>query len=262
MKKDRNIRMENSLAGLTLGEICYYRKIGSTNDVAMQRGADGAPDMSIYIAEQQTAGRGRLERKWVTNPQAALAFTLLIRPTKSEQAYLPLFSPWGGVALCQALETAGLRPQIKWPNDVLIDRKKVAGILLETSWSGDELHHLVVGIGVNVAPGALPPTDQLRFPATSLESEFGGPLDRWIVLREILAKLLAWRSRLGTPEFRTAWEERLAFRGEMVRVGTGLDEGRLGQVQGVDDVGNLILLDTAGQRFTIQVGEVSLRPIP
>ncbi len=253
-------QIQSSLSQLTLGELRYFPEIGSTNDEAMHWAAAGAPDFSLVIADTQTAGRGRLGRKWVTQPGSALAFSLVLRPP-SDPATIPFFSPWGALAICEALEALDLNAEIKWPNDVLLQRRKVAGILLESSWLGPALQAVVVGIGINVAPASVPPAAEVMYPADSVEGVLGRPVDRWQLLAGILERMQFWRERLAAgPDFLRAWEDRLAFRGEWVKVGDGAGPTRLGRVDGLDPNGELRLTGQQGETFTIHVGEISLRP--
>ena len=141
------------LAGLPLGAWRFFETIGSTNDFALTWAQSGAQDMSLVIADSQSVGRGRFQRHWVTNPGAALAFSLVLRPTASELQFLSHFAALGAIAIWQALaEEWGLAAQIKWPNDILLERKKAAGILIESTWSGSQLQGLVMGIGLNISP--------------------------------------------------------------------------------------------------------------
>ena len=169
MMDERSLR--KSLSSMPLGGLRYFKQIGSTNDVALAWAAADAPDLALVYAEQQTAGRGRGSHRWFTPPGAALAFSLVLRPLPDEQSSLTLFSALGALAVCEVLEAQGLRPEIKWPNDVLLNRRKVCGILAESVWMGDKLDSLVLGIGMNIKPEAVPPADQLNFPATCLELE-------------------------------------------------------------------------------------------
>ena len=128
------------LSELPVPQIRYFETIGSTNDEALAWIQAGSQDGCLVIADQQTQGRGRLNRRWITHPGAALAFSLILQPTAGEIDRLEFFSPLGALAICQAMEELyGLNPQIKWPNDVLLQGRKIAGILVETAWLGDRL---------------------------------------------------------------------------------------------------------------------------
>jgi BirA family biotin operon repressor/biotin-[acetyl-CoA-carboxylase] ligase len=271
--------LRSVLSDLPLSSMRYYDTIGSTNDEASAWIETGAQDLSLIVADEQTSGRGRLQRSWFTLPQAGLALSLILRqsqPANSEAA-LPLLSRLSGLGalgVCTALKaTCHLEAQIKWPNDVLLNGRKVAGILAEASWRGDFMEGVVLGIGVNIAPQAVPPGSELNFPATSVETETGAPVDRLDLLHAILEQIIFWRFRLASPEFLQAWELHLAYKGEWVRVlssgfsqplseAAGVETIHEGQVLGLDSSGRLRLRDRSGQVIVIHSGELHLRPLP
>lgn len=254
--------LRSGLAGLPLPIIQYFDNLPSTNDLALSWADRGAPDGSLVVADSQSAGRGRLNRRWVTNPGAGLAFSLVLRPSPGEIDHLALFSPLAGLAVSLAVEKLfGLRPIIKWPNDVLLSRKKVAGILAEATWVGQSANGVILGIGINVAPSSVPPAHELIFPAISVEQEIGHAVDRIQLLRSVLEELLAWRPGLGSPEFFQAWEDHLAFRSEWVEVSQSGNAVILGQVSRIDRDGNLILLDASGKEISVTAGDLHLRPM-
>ena len=259
--------LQKLLAPLALGGLRYFDSIGSTNDEALAWATDGARDFSLVIADEQTTGRGRAGRRWVTPRGAALAFSLILRPNLTPNPsperrgeHSPtLFTGLGAVALVDALKARGLAPQIKWPNDVLLNGKKVAGILAEAIWTGDALDAMVIGMGVNVLAGSNPPDGELLFPATNLEAELGLALEREELLRDILSALDVWRAKMSTGELTKAWEENLAFRGEQVRIERGSEEPLIGTVTGLESDGSLRLF-VNDKIVTVQFGEIHLRP--
>ncbi len=210
--------LRNILSDIPLGGLRVFEQVGSTNDSALAWAADGAPDLSMVFADEQKSGRGRGKRRWFTAPGSALAFSLVNRPSTSEEQSIPLFSGLGAIAVCEALGMRGLHPEIKWPNDVLLDRRKVCGILAEAVWLGDKVDCIILGIGVNVNPAAVPQSEQLNFPATSIETVLGRGVDRLPLLRDILQALLYWRSLLTKDVFPAAWNKYLAFCGEQVEI--------------------------------------------
>ena len=251
--------LQKSLASLPLGGLRYFDSIGSTNDEALAWATEGAPDFSLVVADEQTTGRGRAGRRWVTPHGTALAFSLILRPAPTPNP--SLFTGLGALALVDALKKRGLKPQVKWPNDVLLNGKKVAGILVESVWTGDALDTVVLGMGVNALAGSVPPTDELLFPATSVEAELGRPLERAELLQDILSALTAWRPKLSTGELVKAWEENLAFRGEQVHVWQGSEQPLTGRVLGLEPDGSLRLLSGMRDKIvTVQFGEIHLRP--
>ena len=268
--------LRRTLSDLPLGGVRYYEQTGSTNDVALAWASAGAPDLALVIADEQTAGRGRLGRKWVTPPGAALAFSLILRPRPVERDVIPLYSALGALAVVSALEEKyGSKPEIKWPNDVLVQGRKLCGILAEAVWLGSQAESVILGIGLNVRAEAVPAADSLDFPATSLETVTGTTnatpqsVDRLSLLHDILAALIAWRPRLGSGEFVQAWEARLAYRGEQVQVWSEASAGvgaegkpiRAGQVEGLEHDGSLQLRSPQGEIFSVRFGEVHLRPV-
>jgi BirA family transcriptional regulator, biotin operon repressor / biotin---[acetyl-CoA-carboxylase] ligase len=249
-----------ALAGLPLGGLRFFPTIGSTNDEALAWAASGAPDASLVVADEQTAGRGRSGRKWHTPPGAALALSLIFRPTAFERSAPGRFTGLAALAVAQHCQTLGLAAEVKWPNDVLLNGRKVAGILVESVWAGDALDAAVLGLGVNVATAALPPLDTLAFPATSLEAELGKIPDRLTLLRDILASMLEWRQRIVSPDFMNAWENSLAFKGQTVTIARDGDQPLVGTLLGLESDGSLRI--RTGERLGIvHFGEIHLRPM-
>lgn len=253
--------LKKSLTKLALGEIKYFDSIGSTNDEALAWAATEARDLSIVIADEQTAGRGRLDRKWFTPKGSALAFSLILRPTADEKPHLSRTVGLAALSVAESLRTRGLDAKIKWPNDVLIHGQKVCGILVESVWSGEDVDCVVIGIGVNVLKESVPPAQDLLFPATSIEGELGQPPDRVEVLHDILKAFLALRPIMITGEFVAQWEGSLAFHGETVQVETGNLPPTSGKISGMDPDGSLRLLNEHGETVTVRFGDVRLRPL-
>jgi BirA family biotin operon repressor/biotin-[acetyl-CoA-carboxylase] ligase len=255
------IQLEQYLSSIPLSAFRHFDTINSTNDEALAWASQGAPDLALIIADEQTSGRGRMDRKWFTPPHSALAMSLILRPTNIERAHPARITGLLALSLAESLLELGLVPKIKWPNDVLLSNRKVAGILVESSWLGEELDALVLGLGVNVLSASVPPADQLSFPATSIETELGCPIERMELLRDILRRALDWRPNLGTDAFLQAWEGNLAFRGQQVQIEERSEEPIIGEVLGLDSEGGLHLRDEHGKSVTVQFGEVHLRPL-
>jgi len=253
--------IERDLSSLPLGAFRYFDTIGSTNDEALAWASQGAPDLSLVIADEQTHGRGRMERKWFTPPHSALALSLILRPTTIERAHPSRTTGLLALSLAESLLQLGLAPQIKWPNDVLLGGRKVAGILVESSWMGEMLDAMILGMGVNVLKASIPPAHQLLFPATSIETELGHPVERGGLLRGILTRVLDWRPKLGTDAFLEAWEEQLAFRGQQVQVEGRSGDPIIGELLGLETDGSLRLQNEHGRSVTVRFGEVHLRPL-
>ncbi len=251
--------LRTRLAGLPVTQIRWFDEIGSTNDQALAWALEDAPDGALVAADCQNQGRGRFDRKWETYPGAALAFSLIFRPTALEQSRLALFSPLGALAVRQSLEDLGLQAEIKWPNDILIARRKVCGILAEAVWQGQQVQSVVLGIGINVMPEAVPKSGEALFPAGSIEEALGHPIDRFDLLRSVLAAVFEWRKEFDHPEFHSAWRRALAFQGEMVQIEANGSTPLVGRLEGIDQDGNLILQLSDGQTRLVMVGDVHLR---
>lgn len=252
--------LKKQLDKLNPGGLRYFDSIGSTNDEALAWAADGAKDFSLVIADEQTQGRGRLDRKWFTPKGSAIAMSLILRPSAPLRPHLSRTVGLAALSVSDACLGLGLSPKIKWPNDILLGGKKAAGILVETVWSGDEADSLIIGMGINVSRASIPPEEWLRFPATSLEDELGKTPNREEVIFRILEAFLRRRAEIGSDGFIQAWEERLAFRGETAQVGSESEELICGTLDGLEPDGSLRLRAENDKFVSIHIGDVSLRP--
>jgi BirA family biotin operon repressor/biotin-[acetyl-CoA-carboxylase] ligase len=252
--------LQKVLSDLPLGHLRYFDTIGSTNDEALAWATDGAPDLSLVVADEQTAGRGRLGRKWFTPPGTGLAFSLILRPTEADRPFLSRTVGLAAEAIADSLKKLGLIPKIKWPNDVLVQGRKISGILVESVWTAEELDCQVIGMGINIRKEAVPSHVILQFPATSLEQTLGSPPGRSEVLHDILSALIELRPKLGTDEFLKAWEENLAYRGELIQIEGSQTAPITGELLSLESDGSLRLRDEHGNPITVRVGDVSLRP--
>jgi BirA family transcriptional regulator, biotin operon repressor / biotin---[acetyl-CoA-carboxylase] ligase len=253
--------LKKKLSKLNIGGLRYFDSTGSTNDEALAWATAGAPDFSIVIADEQTQGRGRLDRKWFTPKGSGLAFSLILHPSIALRPHLSRIVGLAALSVAESCSGLGLAPRIKWPNDILLNGKKTAGILVETVWSGDDVDSLVIGIGVNVYKTSVPPAELLQFPASSLEDELGTKVSsREDILFSILNAFIHWRENIGTNELINTWENLLAFRGEQVQASTGSDSTITGELLGLESDGSLRLGDAHGKSVIIRFGDVSLRP--
>jgi BirA family biotin operon repressor/biotin-[acetyl-CoA-carboxylase] ligase len=254
--------LQSHLSDLPLGQLAYFDVLDSTNEQALRWARAGAPHLSLVVANEQTAGRGRSGRAWFTPPGAALAFSLVLQPKVLGSVPLQRLTGLGALAVCEVLQSEDKLPaQIKWPNDVLAGGSKLAGVLVEAHWQGDDIQAAVLGIGINVAPDSVPPESELDFPATCLEVALGSPVDRWKLLKEVLAALLDRLSSIDQAEFLQAWEDNLAYQGEWVQLlqdGSGPVTGRL---LGLGNDGSLRLELPGGDEKSFQAGEVRLRKV-
>lgn len=251
--------LRQHLSELALGGIRAFDRLGSTNDEAMAWAQEGAPDMALVIVDEQTSGRGRGENRWISRRGTGLTFSVVLKSPEEMSIPMTLYSGLGALAVCDALEALGLKPAIKWPNDVLLHDRKVCGILVETAWSGNEISSLVLGIGVNITAQALHPEDALAFAATSVETELGKPVEGWDLLKGILRALLSRRQRMTGEDFVRAWEQRLAFRDRKVIIQPGASSSQTGRIDGLEADGSLRLILEDGDTIRVHAGEVQLR---
>lgn len=236
----------------------------STNDVAQEMAARGAPEGTVVTADYQTAGRGRLGRRWLAPPGTSLLCSVLFRPTPDS---VPPSHATDLIMLCalaaaDAVEaTAGLPVSLKWPNDLVVVRgeswRKLGGLLAETGVSGDRLEFVIVGVGINVnVPAEVLPN--LAPDATSILAETGRMTDREVLLDRFLNGVKGRYERWQAGERPWAeWAARLATLGRPVRVVTGEGE-RYGIAEGVDEEGTLLLRTADGRLYQIRVGDVFL----
>lgn len=254
--------LEKQLGDFPLGGIRYFDTIDSTNDRAMELIQQGVPDRYLVIANEQRKGRGRQGRTWFTPPESALAFSLIIYPKIAfQQENLIRMTGLGALAVCEGLKEAyQLHAKIKWPNDVLLDGKKVSGVLAEGHWIGEKLLAVIVGIGINVASDSVPGEDYIDFPATSISDSLGKPVNRMTVLKNVLSKLVFWEEKIAEPEFISTWQEYLAYMGEKVQIQHENETLQEGILIGIDNRGKLVLKTEYGEEAIFSVGEIHLRP--
>lgn len=254
--------LQEHLADLPLGKVTFYDVLGSTNTEGMRWAEESALHLSLIAADEQTAGRGRGDRTWQTPPGAALAFSLVIRPEEYREITSSRLTGLGALAVCDVIQSCYRLPaKIKWPNDVLVGGKKLAGVLVETQWQGDQIQWAVLGIGINVARKSVPSQGELDFPATSVETVFGGAVDRWKLLKEVLEALLVRLPQLDQDGFIGDWEANLAYRGDLVHILRDGGEPERGRIQGLNSAGYLRLKLPSGEEKLIQAGDVKLRQV-
>jgi BirA family biotin operon repressor/biotin-[acetyl-CoA-carboxylase] ligase len=254
--------LQSCLSRLPLGQIAYFDEIDSTNEYALSWAEAGARHLSLVVADEHNAGRGRSGRTWFTPPGAALAFSLVLNQEELGFNQITRITGLGALGVCQVLKKIyGLGSQIKWPNDVLVGGSKLAGVLAEANWGGDELQSMVLGIGINVAQESVLPKSELNFPATSVETALGRPVDRWEMLKELLEAIIGWLPYLDQTEFLQAWEENLAYQKEWVQLISEYSKPVKGRLLGLESDGSLRLELPGGETRFFQVGEVHLRVV-
>lgn len=256
--------MSRSTPAQVIGrDIRVFLETTSTNDVVEKLARDGVAEGVVVFAESQTKGRGRLGRKWISPPKKGLWFSVLLRPhlRPMEATQITIAA---ATALSRAIqERANIRPEIKWPNDILIRGRKVAGILTELSAELDMIKHVILGIGVDVNLSASEfPTD-LRRIATSLKIESGHAVARADLAAAILRELDRDYQRLSAGRFEEVadeWEAQCATLGQNVaiRVGDRLVQGR---AESLDSDGALLLRTQHGHLERIIGGDVALEPV-
>ncbi len=244
-------------------EVELLAEVDSTNSEAERRLAAGQEAPFAVLARAQSAGRGRLGRRWHSSPAGNLYMSLAFRPFIPPENLKP-FTLWMGLAVCAHVEAAyEVKLGLKWPNDLLsADGRKVAGMLTEARLDADAVRELVFGLGLNVSANLKDFPPELRAIAAALELAGSPPLDVSRVAAEVLAALFeAWEQFLdGTwmPTFRARWQRYDVLTGRSVRVGLR-GEPVAGIVDGIDDEGSLILRTGGGRRSIVSSGEVTLR---
>ena len=241
-----------------------YGSVRSTNRAALEMSRGGAPEGTLVLAEEQLAGRGRLGRAWHSAPGLGLWLSLIVRPRVPADRIFQ-------VAICGALAVAEtvlarypLDVRVKWPNDVLIGKGKLAGVLVETQWNGPDTGGVVVGMGINVNHRIGDFPEFLRRRATSLRMELDRPVDRAQLLADLLACFegiyLRFQAR-GLEPFLERWRELSAVIGRPVSVRVG-ERSFHGLAAGIDPLGALLVDQEHGGRRRFLAGDVSLSEAP
>jgi len=241
-------------------DIRVFQETTSTNDVIEKLARDHVEEGVVVFAESQTRGRGRLGRKWLSPARRGLWFSVLLRPGLRPQDATQL-TVASATALRRALEShTGLKAEIKWPNDILIDRRKVAGILTELSAELDRVKHLILGIGVdvNLNPGDFP--SELRKVATSLKAELGKSVSRPALAVAILRELDHDYARIASGHFSAVadeWEHHCTTIGQDVVIRTGERQIR-GRAESLGEDGALLLRTDHGHLERIVGGDLTI----
>ena len=251
--------------GLSLaGELYCYEEIDSTNNQAKKLALSGAAEGAVVIADSQTAGRGRMDRRFQSPKGKGIYLTLLLRPKLPPERLLSI-TALAGVAVCRAVEqVCGVHPQLKWPNDPVVNGKKICGVLTEMSLEGEtgRLQYLVLGIGINVAQGPEDFTEDVAAMATSLLRETGRPVRR----AELTAVLIAELERLyralregDLSEYLEAYRRDCVNLDKLVQLIRPDGSRETVTAIGVDDEFSLVVRNADGTERTVRTGEVSVR---
>ena len=245
------------LAGRVVGSrVLWLDSVTSTMDEARRQADEGRAEGLVVVAGEQTAGRGRFDRRWVSPAGSALLFSVLLRP---ESRQLPYVNMAATLAVADAVAAhVQTVPTIKWPNDVRIGGRKVSGILIETDSGVGKLRYALVGIGINVD---LDVSDhpEIAETATSVNSEAAEPIDRATLLVDVLRRLDDMYASVREGNSLThKWAPRLETLGKHVQVSWGHKVFE-GFAREVDERGNLIVERDDGTMVTVAGGEVTLR---
>jgi BirA family transcriptional regulator, biotin operon repressor / biotin---[acetyl-CoA-carboxylase] ligase len=238
-------------------DVVHHFRIESTNDAALRLAARGAPEGTVVVAEEQTAGRGRLGRAWYSEKSSGIYASVILRPPLSPAA-APVLSLMAGLAAQQALSASiPLTVDIRWPNDLLVNGKKVCGILTEMQAELDRLHAVVLGIGINVNHTSMPP--ELKETATSLRIETRRRWSRvhlFIALLKELEKHYRLLLDKGNQAITTRWAKVSSYAaGKRVRVVSGAGEFQATTV-GLEPTGALRVRRDDGQEESLAAGEI------
>jgi len=241
--------------------IIFLREAGSTIEVAKQLADYGAEEGTVVIAEVQTAGRGRMGRRWIS-PKGGLYFSIILRPKISPKEAVRLVF-LSGLAVAQVLsELYSLKAKIKWPNDVLVNGQKVCGVLAEMNTTGDKVNYVIAGIGVNVnfdVEKVFP--EELRKVATSLENELGRKAELEELFKALLGKLESFYElflKEGFGRILAEWKKYAGFLGCQVEISSE-SQKLVCLASDVGDDGALILRLKDGTVKHVFVGDVTMR---
>lgn len=253
--------IRSGLTGSLVTRIYTMESVDSTNNEAKRRAQEGAPHGSVFVAEEQTGGKGRLGRVWKSPPKTGLWFTLLLRPNATPEQVTNL-TLLAGLAVSRAIHAlTSLPAQIKWPNDVVIEGKKVCGILTEMAAEMESVEYVIPGIGVNVNTESFP--EDIAWKATSLYLSTGKKWSRATVLQAILREmeeLLHRQEEKGTGAVLAEYRENCVTIGKPVSTQRG--NIRLsGIAEDITDTGELIVRQSNGSELIINSGEVSVQGI-
>ena len=241
-------------------EIFIFDEVDSTNDIAMKMGAEGREEGLVVLSEGQLHGRGRLGRTWVSPKGVNLYVSILLRPEISP-FYAPVLTMMAAMAAAGSiLKTTGLKAKIKWPNDILVDQKKVAGILTEMNAEQEKINYIVIGIGINVNMKKEDFPEDLRMPAASLMECAGRRVDRAKLLCALLESMEEYYEELkskGIMSIVQKWRRLCGTLNKRIKV--SLPGGIItGIAEDVTQEGGLVIRTGNGSTKVIFAGDVTL----
>lgn len=244
-------------------QVHYFQTVASTNSLALELGQAGAATGTVFVAETQTQGRGRLGKEWESPQGTGLYCTVLLRPTVPLQ-HLARITLAAGLAVAKAIdEVSGLTSRIKWPNDVLLQGQKVAGILAECHMQGGEDPLIALGIGINLGTSRDQFSQELRSRATSLLLASGKGVSKGIMLEALLRWIDLMVYRLEQGDFREVldeWRTKDATAHKKLTWLTTAGRAVHGVSLGPDQEGLLVIRDSAGHRHHVLSGDLDLDP--
>jgi len=246
----------NNLETRFVGQrVIYYPGLASTMEAAKQEAQKGAAEGTVIIADEQTAGKGRIKRVWLS-PRGSIALSVILYPSV---AHLPFLTMLASLAVSHSIETVtGLKSQVKWPNDVLINGKKVCGILTESNVRGDMVDYAIIGIGIN-ANLRLSDFPQIQATATSLYDEMEREVSRLDIIRCLLVEIESlYLALLAGGSIYQEWRDRLVTLGKKVQVKLGKTIYE-GIAESITEDGSLLLRHSDGSLSRIVAGDVTLR---
>ena len=253
--------LEKRLSGKPFGhKIHYYSETDSTNDKAFALGIAGAPEGTVVIADRQSSGKGRLQRSWHSPPGVNIYTSLILRPriASSEAARIPIVA---GIAVAEVLDKySPSRIKLKWPNDVLLNNKKVCGILSQAKIAGKKIDFIVLGIGININIGQNELPLEICDSATSLIMETGREISRQELIISLYENLEKWYKQLlqkGFIRIKEKWLEMTPMIGQTVQV-IFQDEKIEGKATGIDDEGSLIILAERNKEIKVYAGDATI----
>ncbi|HDQ04068.1 MAG TPA: biotin--[acetyl-CoA-carboxylase] ligase [Deltaproteobacteria bacterium] len=253
--------LRKKLAGKKIGhKIHYYPETGSTNDRAFELGIAGAPEGTVVIADRQSTGRGRLQRNWHSPGGVNIYTSIILRP-KMEANAAPRVSITAGVAIAEILdEYFTAKVHLKWPNDVILNGKKVCGMLSQLKILGNFIDFIVLGVGINVNIGKEDFPPELRGLATSLAAEAGRRFSREKITISLYENLAKWYEVLTTEGFRKIKDKWLSM-APMIGCAVSIafiNEVISGNARGIDDDGSLVIETGNGKERKVSAGDATV----
>ncbi|MBC1432989.1 biotin--[acetyl-CoA-carboxylase] ligase [Listeria welshimeri] len=234
-----------------------HESVSSTQIIAHQQ-IDTSPEGTVIVADEQTAGKGRLLRPWNSKKGEGIWMSVILKPQIPIQK-VPQFTFIASLAITEAIENiTKLEPRIKWPNDIYIGKRKICGVLTEMQAEAETIHAVIIGMGINVNQQVFP--EEIKDKASSLKLELGESISRKVLLQEILASLEKYYELFldkGFAPIKLLWETKAIPFGEKLTAST--TKGKIyGKVQGISDEGVLLLQDNLGEVHSIYSADILL----